>query len=100
VNLFSETLTRVFSRYSLSPHLAIQLRSVLSSSLSEEFWVLSHLILISLNSAAVRLAMALILTDEVSLPLRAIRDLGSEGLKLEEALVITQCGLLGMILYA
>ncbi|XP_078150906.1 cytokine-induced anti-apoptosis inhibitor 1, Fe-S biogenesi [Carex rostrata] len=39
--------------------------------------------------------MALFLTDEVSLPLRAIADLGSEGLKQEEALVITQCGLLG-----
>lgn len=43
--------------------------------------------------------MALFLTDEVSLPLRAIADLGSEGLKQEEALVITQCGLLGMFLF-
>jgi hypothetical protein len=43
--------------------------------------------------------MALVLTDEVSLPLRAIRDLGSEGLKLEEASVITQCGSFGMLLF-
>lgn len=44
--------------------------------------------------------MALVLTDEVSLPLRAIRDLESEGLNQEEkALVITQCGLLGMLLF-
>ncbi|KAJ3689226.1 hypothetical protein LUZ61_018390 [Rhynchospora tenuis] len=39
--------------------------------------------------------MALVLTDEVSLPLRVIRDLKSEGLNEEEAVVITQCGLLG-----
>ncbi|KAJ4730957.1 hypothetical protein LUZ62_018691 [Rhynchospora pubera] len=39
--------------------------------------------------------MALVLTDEVSLPLRVIRDLKSEGLNEEEAVVITQCGSLG-----
>ncbi|XP_073012005.1 anamorsin homolog [Typha latifolia] len=37
----------------------------------------------------------LIITDEVGFPVRAIRDLGSEGVAEDDVVVITQCGSLG-----